>query len=64
MPVIRQPIQVNDTRSIQPVQMPDNPMGRVVEKTAQYAIIRLCKWVECWLKKLKVTQKTLYGKQL
>jgi len=38
MPVIRQPIQVNDTRSIQPVQMPDNPMGRVVEKTAQYAI--------------------------
>ena len=35
MPVIRKPIQINDTRSIQPVNMPDNPMGQVLEQVAE-----------------------------
>lgn len=38
MPVIRKPIEVRDTRSIQPVRMPDNPMGQVLERQAEYVI--------------------------
>ena len=38
MPVIRKPIEVRDTRSIQPVQMPNNPMGQVLERQAERVI--------------------------
>lgn len=34
MPVVRKPIQINDTRSIQPVRMPDNRMGEVLSNVA------------------------------